>query len=137
MADLVITAANVKPIGTTTAVQRVQFGESVTHGQPVYRKSADGKYYRANATTSIETAEAKGIAVTPGLADEYGYIVTEGTIALGAALTVGEIYVCSGTAGGIAPEADLSTGEYVTILGVAVSTAQLCINIFSSDAQIP
>lgn len=127
MADITVTAANVKPVGTSRTLQTVQYGETVTQGQPVYLKS-DTKYWKADADTSAEAA-AIGIVITPGVADDYGVIVTTGQVNMGATLAVGQVYVVSVNAGGVAPYSDLGTGDYVTILGVASTTAILDIGI--------
>lgn len=128
MADITVTAANVKPVGTSRTLQTVRYGETVTQGQPVYLKSADDKYWKADADTSAEAA-AIGIVITPGVADDYGVIVTTGQVNMGATLAVGQVYVVSVNAGGVAPYSDLGTGDYVTILGVASTTAILDIGI--------
>lgn len=137
-ADLSITAANVKAAGSDAEILRVKFGETVTQGQAVYRKEADGEYYKADADLgTAPEAVVEGVAITPGVADDYGYVVTSGPVTIGAALTVGEIYVLSGTAGGICPEADLATGDRVTILGVATSASVLSVHPFASTAVVP
>jgi hypothetical protein len=48
MADITITAANVKAGSSATRVQLVQAGEAITQGQPTYLAS-DGKYYQTDA----------------------------------------------------------------------------------------
>jgi hypothetical protein len=137
-ADLSITAANVKAAGSSSKPVRVKFGEAVTQGQAVYLKASDGEYYKADADAGTsEIAGAVGVAITPASTDEYGYILTEGPVTIGATMTVGEIYVLSGTAGGICPEADLATADRVTIIGVATSTTVLAIQPFASTAIVP
>jgi hypothetical protein len=59
------------------------------------------------------------------------------TLGAAAAPTVGIIYCVSATAGGIAPSADLTTGDYVTILGVGATTNRLAVDIFVSDQVKP
>lgn len=44
MADLSQTAANVALNDSAVKYRLVQFGEAVTQGMPVYRKTSDGKY---------------------------------------------------------------------------------------------
>lgn len=127
MANLGINAANVA-IDNTTQYTRVQFGEAVVQGQVVYTEPADGKYYKARATT-VALAAARGIVVTPAPLNGYGLIVTSGNMNLGAALVVGETYVVSATAGLICPIADLVLGNVVTHLGVASSTSIIPVNV--------
>lgn len=130
MANISQTAANVA-LGVSSAPQEtVQYGESVTQGQPVYQHT-DGKYYRCDANDGAAKANCKGIALTPGSTNGYGNIMKPSAVAgrsvinLGATLTVGEVYVVSATVGAIAPIGDLTSGQYVTVLGVATTTALL------------
>ena len=136
MADLSITEANVKAGSSATRVQLVQAGEAVTQGQPTYLAS-DGKYYQTDANDTAIKAQAKGIAITPASTDGYFLLTVDGLVNLGATLAVGQVYVCSATKGGIAPYADLTTNDYVTILGVATTTALLDINLLVSGVQKP
>lgn len=136
MADLTITAANVQPY-SGASISQVTYGATITQGQVVYLNSGDGEYYLADCDNTSATATAKGIAITPGGDGQIGLIVTAGDLDVGATLTVGEIYVLSGTAGGIAPEADLASLDYVTILGVATAADSLKVDISVSGAQVP
>ena len=136
MADLSITAANVKAGSASTRVQLVQAGEAITQGMPVYLAS-DGKYYQTDANDTAVKAQAKGIAVTPASTDGYFLLAVDGLVNLGATLAVGQIYVCSATKGGIAPYADLTTNDFVSIVGIATTTALLDINLLVSGVQKP
>lgn len=136
MADISQTAANVKAGASTTRVQLVQAGETITQGQPVYLAS-DGKYYQTDANDTAIKAQAKGIAVTPASTDGYFLMANDGLVNLGATLAVGQVYVVSATKGGIAPYGDLTTNDFVTILGVATTTALMDINFIISGVQKP
>ena len=136
MADITQTAANVAAGSSTTRVQLVQAGEAITQGKPVYLAS-DGKYYQTDANDTAVKAQAKGIAVSPASTDGYFLMSVDGLINLGATLAVGQVYVVSATKGAIAPYGDLTTNDYVTILGVATTTALLDINILVSGVQKP
>lgn len=136
MANITQTAANVAAGSSTTRVQLVQAGEAITQGQPVYLAS-DGKYYQTDANDTAVKAQAKGIAVSPASTDGYFLMAVDGLINLGATLAVGQVYVVSATKGAIAPYGDLTTNDYVTILGVATTTALLDINILISGVQKP
>jgi hypothetical protein len=137
-ADLTITAANVKATSQTATIARVKFGETVTQGQAVRLDDATGEYMKADADAGSDAAAAVvGITLTPGGDNEYGYIISQGTLNIGATLTVGEIYVLSGTAGGVCPEADLATGDRVTVIGVATSTSIISVKPFASTAVVP
>lgn len=135
MADVTITAANVTVGAATTRLvtgTAAQYGAGVGQGQSVYKSTTDSKWYPADADAEL-TAAAGGIALVPGVTDAYGVIATQGLVNMGATLAVGQVYVVSTTAGGVAPYADLGTGDFVTILGVATTTALLDVQIVVSN----
>jgi len=132
MANLTITAANVGISGTTTRIKSVIVSESVTQGQSVYYDTATNKYTRALSGDVVAKADAKGIVLTPAGIDGQCVIAIGGLVNLGATLSVGEIYVVSATVGLIAPIGDLTTGHFVTILGVAASASDLDLSIVAS-----
>lgn len=130
MADLTQTAANVA-IGSVNCVSlRVQFGEAVTQGMPVYLHT-DAKYYKCDANDTLAKAACAGIVLTPASTNGYGFIVKPGTVSgdalvnLGATLAVGTQYAVSATLGAIAPLSDISSGQYPTSIGFAVSSSLL------------
>lgn len=135
MADLTQTAANIRR-QVTTQRNSVTAGEAITAGMPVYRKAADNEWYKA-ADTSAALANAGGVALTNAGDGEVLDIATKGPINLGATLTIGEIYVLSGTAGNVAPVGDLLSGNFVTILGVASTASQLELQITASGVAKP
>lgn len=63
--------------------------------------------------------------------------MTAGTLTIGGTVVVGTVYVVSATAGGIAPSADLATGWYTTILGVATTAAKLSMGLKASSVAVP
>lgn len=136
MANITQTAANVAAGSSATRVQLVQAGEAITQGQPVYLAS-DGKYYQTDANDTAVKAQAKGIAVSPAALDGYFLMANDGLINLGATLAVGQVYCVSATKGAIAPYGDLTTNDYVTILGIATTTALMDINIVIGGVQKP
>ena len=138
MADLSSTAASVGLICDSGSERKVQVGEAVTQGQPLYLNATDGKHYQCDADDTAAKAEAVGIALTPAGADGYTVMARyESTLNLGATLVVGETYVLSGTKGGICPIGDLATGDWVTHLGIAITTAHLKMGIKISGVQVP
>jgi hypothetical protein len=137
MADLTQTAANVVQ-GSTARIRKGTAGAVITAGMPLYMDAADGnKLKPADADASALTAAVVGIALTGGAANQPIAYVEAGLVNLGATLTVGAIYVLSGTAGGICPEADLATGDWVTVLGIAVSAVLLDLRVNVSGVQVP
>lgn len=130
MADLSQTAANVKRGTATTPTRNVTYGETITQGQPLYL-ATDGKWYRCDANDGAAKAACGGIALTPGVADDGGTIAIpsstpgQSLVNVGATLAVGMTYAISTTVGGIRPVTDAGSGEFVTTLGVATTTALL------------
>ncbi len=126
MSDLSI-GSMIDQIGLTKV--RGLAGETVTAGQAVYRKAADGKWWKAKADAlgtsgTVGTPGTVGIIIVGGSANDTVTVATGGDLDVGVAVAKGTIYVVAAdTAGGIAPWADLGTGNFVTILGVGnVST---------------
>jgi hypothetical protein len=130
MANISQTPANVAVGASTLKTEIVQYGESVTQGQPLY-KHTDSKYYRCDANDGIAKANCSRIALTAGGSNGYGLVAIPGTtsgkalINLGATLVVGELYAVSADVGAIAPIADITTTQFPTALGFAVSAALL------------
>lgn len=138
MADLSITAANVGIAGSTASVRKVQVGEAVTQGQPGYYVGSENKYYQTDADDSATKADAKCVFLTAAAADGYAIAAFNGAeLSLGATLSVGERYFVSDTKGGIKPSGDLSSGDYVTLLGIARTASQITLNIDASGVQVP
>ena len=136
MADLSQTAANVALGAGGVTVSVVNVGEAITQGQPLYLKSSDNKYWRCDSDAE-ESAQAAGIALTPASTNGYVVMATGGTVNLGATLTVGETYCVSTNVGAIAPIGDLTTGDYTTILGAALTTANLDLDLYISGVAKP
>lgn len=136
MADLTITAASVlagsgarRVIGTA--------GASVTAGQVVYLDSATATYKLAdNNSATAEVRAPAGIALHAAASGQPLAVHTSGPITIGAALTAGVAYYLSDTPGGICPVADLASGEYPTILGIATSTTVLNVAIQSAGVAL-
>ena len=132
MADLSLTAANVSLTNGVSSVEQVTYGDTVTQGLVLYEDAADSNKYKKAVNNTATLAAAKGIALTPGVSGEKGYVVKSGEIDLGATLAVGMRYYVSNTAGAICPSADIGTGEFVTLLGIATTAACLKVNINAS-----
>ncbi len=130
MADVTVTAANV--VAGNVTLSKGTAGETITAGQVLYKKASDSKYYLADADAGSAESTVVGIAVTGAILDETVHFQTSGTIDIGGTVTKGLIYVLSGTAGGVAPSADLASGDYTSILGVASSTTNIAISLNNS-----
>ena len=134
MADLTSITA-VRPTANTTFT-RVQYGATIAAGQPIVKSGTT--YVLADANASAALAAAEGIAITPGVTSGYGLMATGGAIILvGTTMVVGTTYIASDTAGGIMPDADRSTGDYVTRLGTASTATQLDLSIVATGVAVP
>lgn len=129
MADLTITAANVVQGADALTVTGLA-GETITAGQPVYRSSTTNKWMRSdNNAATEEMRRVTGIALNGGALNQPITVQTAGDITIGATMINGAAYYLSDIAGGICPAADLTTGEYVCLIGIAKSTTVLKLDI--------
>lgn len=119
----------VRPTSNTEFLN-VLYGATVSAGQPLYLDPADNEHKLADANASATTATAKYIAITPGVDTGYGLVAKGGSIILvGTTMIVGEQYYVGPTAGQIIASSELTTGDRVTLLGVAASSTQLDLSI--------
>jgi hypothetical protein len=128
MADISITAASVVAGSGATAVTGT-LGETVTAGQAVCKNSSN-VWVKADANSATALLrQATGIALNGGAVSQPVRVLTAGPITIGATLTAGLAYYLSDTPGGICPVADIGSGEYVCLLGLATSTSVLNVDI--------
>lgn len=130
MADLSVVAANVKP-GSDLVTKRGIAGEAISAGESVF-KATDGELELCEKDQAAEDAACVGVALNdaaPLQPVEYGIT---GTIDMGAILSVGETYIVGAGPGGLAPEADGATGNFVTVVGIAISGNNLKLGILQS-----
>lgn len=136
MADLTITAASVVP-GSDASIQSGYASEAITAGKAVYKASATGKWGLADSNSATaEVRQATGIALNGASANQPISVQTAGAITIGATLTAGVEYYLSDTAGGICPVADVGSGEYVCLIGLATSTTVLSLNFKYSAVSL-
>jgi hypothetical protein len=129
MTDLVVTAANVVAGSDATAVTGVA-GETITAGKAVYLSSSTKKWMLADSNSATaEARQAKGIALNGASLNQPIDVHKSGDITIGATVVAGTAYYLSDTPGGICPLADVGTGEYVCLLGLAKSTSVIAIDI--------
>lgn len=136
MADLTITAASVVK-GSTASVDRGTAGETVTAGKAVYLDDATGKYLLADSNSATVAARSpSGIALNGAANNQPLAVARGGPVTIGATLTPGVAYYLSDTPGGICPVADVGSGEYSTILGIAKSASVLHVDISESGVAL-
>ena len=136
MAALTITAGDVGVVDDTAATRVVQVGEAVTQGEPLRVDTSDNKYYLCNNGTNAESA-ATAIALTAADADGYVLVAfTSSKIDIGATVAIGTTYVVGPTDGDINPQSDLGTGDWVTVIGHAISTTEILLTFNQLEVQV-
>lgn len=129
MAVFTVNAAEVKPVGAV--VKWGVAGEAIAAGQST-RKGADGLIYLAQADGTQAEADGNGIAVNtaPLIGQPIAYC-DSGDVQIDTAsvaeAAVGDLVVLGATAGGLYPEGDLGSGDFVTVLGVVKQNSSGCI----------
>ena len=136
MANLVIPAAGVKP--SSKAVRKEgTAGTTIVQGNVLALDPVSNKLVLADSNSATEEIrEVKGIAIN-GASDgqPVKYVESDPALEIGAGLlTVGKMYILSSTPGMIAEEGDDVTGDYVSSLGVAISTHELNMNVTAAGA---
>ena len=131
------TAANVIA-GDDAIPETIKLGGTVTAGMPVYSDLSDNGDHKAAQSDAAGTDDVVGIMLGGGADGQRAVMQKSGLINLGATLTVGErYYVDKTSAGDIMPSGDLATGDFVTLLGIAVSTSQLMMVLATSSVAVP
>jgi len=128
MVDISITPANVVK-GTDAVVQSGIAGATILAGQSVAR-DVDGliKLYDSDsASSNIRTL--LGVALHGASANQPIQFQTGGNITIGGTVVTGTVYLGSDTAGGIRPAVDLNSGDFTSVLGIAISAAAIKIGI--------
>lgn len=137
MTDISITAANCVVSGTGQGRASGTAGGTITAGQAVYLDPTTHKWTLADADSATAAARhAGGIALNSASLNQPIDVVTSGAVTIGGTLTAGVAYYLSGTAGGICPVADVGTGEYSCVLGIATSASVLDVNIQFSGVAL-
>ena len=132
MTDITITPANVVS-GSNASIASGTAGEAITAGDVVYLASATKKFMLEDAdSVTAEARKAIGIALNGASLNQPVDVLTGGDITLGAVLTPGQAAYLSDEPGKMCPLADLATGDYVCMLGLAKSSS-----ILTVDVQFP
>ena len=122
MTDISVTAAQVTWVSGVRPFVG-QGGDTGTPGQTVYLDTTTNKYKLADADTDA-TSVVAGVLLDNMVDGRPCIIAPPGAVInWGATLTAGTIYVQSTTAGGVCPEADPTTGDYINVLAVGAGTA--------------
>lgn len=129
MADIAITAANVKLVSGNT--QSFAAGAAVTAGQVVFKEEATKKVKLSdNDSATGEVRSAFGLTLNGAALDQPVSVAQNGSIIdLGAVLVAGTDYFLSGTPGAICPRADVLTTDDPVRIGMALTTSRLQLDI--------
>lgn len=121
MADLAPVVANVAQ-GTGAIATMGTAGVALIAGDTIYLDSVTSTL-KLGDCDALASAAVIGIALhAAGIGQPVRY-QTEGEIALGTTLVVGEIYVQSVTAGKICLLSDIGVGDFTTIIGIGKTAA--------------
>jgi hypothetical protein len=102
-------------------------GENISQGQVVYIDVSDGEVYKAIASGTVDEATVLGFAKENKNAGQVISIQVGGILSL-SGLDEGKIYFLSAaSAGSITLTPPSTAGQFVTRVGEAGSTAQMCI----------
>lgn len=134
MADISITAANVIP--SAQAIKRDgTAGATITQGQLLYYDNTAGTMKLADSNGAGDLHVVAGIALNAAAAGQpVKYATSDPALVIGATVAIGDVLVASATPGGIAPAADLATGYFATVLGVAISVTAVNFNPTAAGA---
>jgi hypothetical protein len=128
MTDLSVTAASVVP-GVNAILDHGTGGETIAAGKYIYMSSTTKKWMLADSNSATAEARAATAVALNGVSLNQPITVQKGgQVTAGATLTPGVQYYLSDTPGGICPVADVGSGEYVCLLGVALSASVLDLN---------
>ena len=132
MAAYTITATEVTAGAGATIFRTALAGVTITAGQALYLSAAN-TVSLAQADGTAAEAAAVGIAMNGGAAGQPILFVANGLINLDtAALTgaaLGDVVALGATAGGLYPNEDIATTEYVTIMGYIVTANPGVVNV--------
>lgn len=127
MADLSITPASVVP-GSHAKLVPGTSGGTLTAGAAAYYDTTTSTWKLADSDSSTATAGSAGIGIAMNGASAGQPVVInleDDDLTVGATVSMSApVYILSDTAGGIAPIADIDTGDYPVVLMVAKSTTK-------------
>lgn len=129
MTDLVITASAVVA-GNGVQTKTGTAGASIAAGDVVYLDTeTTGKWQLADSDAASAEARGQtanlGIALNTAAPNQPVVVAVGGPVTVGAVLTAGQALYLSDTPGKLCPVADITGGDYFTLIGLASSTTAL------------
>ena len=127
MAAIIVISTNFRlSTGASAAVGTA--GEALDAFELVYLKASDNKLWLASNATSAEAA-FYGIVIQGAAADGFvSYVPASAGVFIesaGTPWTKGSTYIMGDVAGQMMDAADAGSGDFVTVVGTAVSTSKL------------
>jgi hypothetical protein len=135
MSDVVISSSLVQPGDNAPTSWGISGADLTQPGLLCYIDRADRDRVKKADALTFAKAEVAGVNLNVATTGQPVTLQTDGTYQAGGALTEGQVYLVSTNAGGIAPVTDLSTDSFVSVWGVATSTANIKIARFASGVQ--
>jgi hypothetical protein len=133
MAAITVTASGVSPITGNTQTDVGISNDTITAGMPIYKDvNNSNKLTRCDADASLAASQAVGISLHAALAGQPIRYAISGDMNFGSGLTANVVYIAGATAGAINPVADLTTGWYLQVLGLAISTSVMRLGLLAS-----
>jgi hypothetical protein len=138
MGNLSITAAGVlASSGATLALGTA--GATITAGQPLYLDESGGTAdatYKLASATGLAQSVVKGISLWGCASGQPILLAVDGLLTM-ATTAAGAVYCLSTDAGKIFTATDLVTsGTYVTVIGLGTATNRLYVSINNSRAAL-
>lgn len=115
-------------------------GSTITAGQALRLDvtATPPNWVPADTDSSVTTAGASAVAITGGSVGQPITTARAGAVVnMGATLAVGTIYILDGAAGGICPSTDVAQNDWVTVIGVAITAANMQLICVASGVQVP
>lgn len=138
-ADLSITAGSVLPSASAKIVSGTA-GATITAGQLVYLDTTANTYKLADANGATPLYKVAGLAILGASSGQRVYVCIEDpAFTLGATLVIGDTVWASATPGGMTKVAaeGVATGNFVSVVGVAISPTKINFKIIRADAVTP
>jgi hypothetical protein len=137
MVDVTVTAASVIASGQAEKESGIA-GAAITAGQSVYKEAATGQFKLTDVdSATAEVRNCYGVALNgAAIGQSVTVAKSDPDFTPGATLVKGSRYYASSTPGGVAPEADVTSGKYVVLLGVASSTSKLILRPWNTGVVV-
>ena len=137
MGAISITAANVGEDTTyvgNSFIDRIA-GATLTAGMACYYNSADGRVYACDNDV-LASAECIGIASHGASAGQPLRLQRTGQITIGGTSAAGVPYFVGAGAGTIELLADVTTGKFLSLIGIGVSATKIKLGLLNSGVAV-